>query len=134
MTTVKIGEKEFNVTFGYEATLKSKLLTRLAKAYASTEDGLLGNVEELLLFMPDFLLVGLQKEHKNEYGYDLDTRKGYDEKRNKLFNLIADAVDNEEVDCLELFNQLEKELTRNGFLKKMFEKELEKIENTNENK
>lgn len=134
MTTVKIGEKEFNVTFGYEATLKSKLLTRLAKASTSTEDGILGNVEELLLFMPDFLLVGLQKEHKNEYGYDLDTRKGYDDKRNKLFTLIADAVDNGEVDCLELFNELEKELTRNGFLKKMFEKELEKIESANENK
>ena len=44
MTTVKIGEKEFNVTFGYEATLKSKLLTRLAKASTSTEDGMLGGV------------------------------------------------------------------------------------------
>lgn len=135
MMTLKIGEKELKISFGYEPTLKSRLLSRLAKMSAQLGEngGDLEKVEDMLLFIPEVLLVGLQKEHE-EYRYNLDTKEGYDEKLEKAFSLVAEYLDNGENDALELFNQLQEELMANGFLKKMFEKEMEKAQAENSNK
>lgn len=128
MMTLKVGEKELNIKFGYEPTLKSRLLSRMAKMSVemSEKDGDMEMIEDMLLFIPEVLLIGLQKEHKEEYGYNLDTREGYEEKKSKVFALVAELLDNDEVDAIDLFNELQEEMTKNGFLKKMFEKEVEK--------
>lgn len=125
---LKIGEKELNVKFGYEATLKTRLLSRMAKMAVEMQnaEGSLEKIEDMLLFIPEALVVGLQKEHSDEFGFNLDTKEGYEEKKNKVFNLVSELVDSGEVDCFELFTDIEQELTKNGFLKKMFEKEVDK--------
>lgn len=136
MMTLKIGEKEFKISFGYEPTLKSRLLSRMAKMTAGMDNnnGDLEKVEDMLLFIPDVLLVGLQKEHE-EYRYNLDTREDYEEKKNMAFSLVAEYFDDGEHDAIELFNQLQEEMTKNGFLKKMFENEMEKVQaNSNKKK
>lgn len=136
MMTLKIGEKEFKISFGYEPTLKSRLLSRMAKMTAGMDDndGNLEKVEDMLLFIPDVLLVGLQKEHE-EYRYNLDTKDDYEEKKNMAFSLVAEYFDDGEHDAIELFNQLQEEMTKNGFLKKMFENEMEKAQaNSNKKK
>jgi hypothetical protein len=92
----------------------------------SEKDGNMEMIEDMLLFIPEVLLIGLQKEHKEEYGYNLDTREGYEEKKGKVFALVAELLDNDEVDAIDLFNELQEEMTKNGFLRKMFEKEVEK--------
>ena len=127
--TLKIGEKEFKISFGYEPTLKSRLLSRMAKMTAGMDnnDGDLEKVEDMLLFIPDVLLVGLQKEHE-EYRYNFDTKDDYEEKKNMVFSLVAEYLDDGEHDAIELFNQLQEEMTKNGFLKKMFENEMEKAQ------
>jgi hypothetical protein len=126
--TLKIGEKELNVKFGYEATLKSRLLSKMAKMGVKTHDkgGDMEVIEDMLLFIPEVLLVGLQKEHKKEFGYNLDTKEGYEENKEKVFGLVAEYLDSGDVDAIDLFNELQEEMTRNGFLKKMFEREVEK--------
>lgn len=128
MMTLKVGEKEFKITFGYEATLKSRLLSRVANMSTSmqSEEGL-EKMEDMLLFIPEIVLVGLQKEHE-EYRYNLDTKENYEEKKNEVFSLVAEYLDNGEHDATELFSELEEELLRNGFLKKMFEREVEKAQ------
>jgi hypothetical protein len=83
-------------------------------------------IEDMLLFIPEVLLVGLQKEHKKEFGYNLDTKEGYEENKEKVFGLVAEYLDSGDVDAIDLFNELQEEMTRNGFLKKMFEREVEK--------
>ena len=125
---LKIGEKELNVKFGYEATLKTRLLSRMAKMAVEMQnaEGSLEKIEDMLLFIPEALVIGLQKEHSDEFGFDLDTKEGYEEKKNKVFELVSELVDSGEVVCLELFTDIEQELTKNGFLKKMFEKVVEK--------
>lgn len=132
---LKIGEKELNVKFGYEATLKTRLLSRMAKMAVemqNAEDDL-EKIEDMLLFIPEALVIGLQKEHSDEFGFNLDTKEGYEEKKNKVFELVSELVDSGEVDCFDLYTDIEQELTKNGFLKKMFkkevEKELQKVEN-----
>lgn len=134
MMTLKVGEREFKVTFGYEATLKSRLLSRMAKISVTLaeNEGDLEKVEDMLLFIPEVVLVGLQKEHE-EYRYNLDTKEDYGEKKKMAFSLVAEYLDNGENDAIELFNELQEEMTKNGFLKKMFENEVVKAQ-SNSNK
>ena len=69
------------------------------------------------------LLVGLQVNHKDEFGYDYDTNEKYDEQFNKVLDLLSEKIDDGEIDCIELFNELENELESNSFLAKMMETE-----------
>lgn len=128
MMTLKVSGKEYNIKFGYEPTLKTRLLSRMAKIGAGVASGdeNLEKIEDMLLFVPDVLLIGLQNQHGDEFGYNLDTKDGYEESKEKAFSLVADYLDNENGDAIELFTQLQDELTKNGFLKKMFEMEMEK--------
>lgn len=135
MLNLKIGEKELKITFGYEATLKSRLLSRMAKMSVTLgeNEGDLEKVEDMLLFIPEVMLVGLQKNHE-EYRYNLDTKEDYEEKKNMAFSLVAEYLDDGENDAIELFNQLQEEMMKNGFLKKMFENEVEKAQKNSDKK
>lgn len=126
MLLLKIGERELKVKYGYEATLKTKLLSKMAKEESNKEEGL-ENVENILLFLPEFLLVGLQKYHFEEYGFDWETEKGKEEQIEKMFTLIEDYMEkNEEEDAITLYNLLTDEMVKNGFLKSQFQKKLNK--------
>ena len=92
----------------------------------SKSDGDLDKVEDMLLFIPEVVLIGLQKEHSDEFGYNLDTKEGFEEKKSKVFSLISEYLDSGDADAIELFNDLQEEMMKNGFLKKMFEREVEK--------
>lgn len=128
MMKLKIGEKELNIKYGYEATLKTRLLSRMASKEKPKEDGLEAT-EDLLLFLPDLLLVGLQKFHSKEYGFNYDTGEGKEEQIEKMFALIEDYFDsNKEEDAITLYNALTEEMMQNGFLKSQFRKEVEKSE------
>ena len=69
------------------------------------------------------LLVGLQVSHKDEFGYDYETEEGYDEQFQKVLDMLSEKIDNGEINCLELFNELESELESNSFLAQMMETE-----------
>lgn len=126
MLVLKIGEKELQVKYAYEATVRTGLLPKLVKK-GNNENGTIEDVEELLLFLPEFLLVGLQKFHSDEYGFEYESGKGKDEQVKKMFSLIEDYLDsNEEEDAISLYTALSEEMLQNGFLKKLFQKELSK--------
>ncbi len=128
MMTLKIGEKELNVKFGFEATLKTRLLSRMAKMEKSKENGM-ESMEDMMLFLPDVLLIGLQKFHSDEYGFNYETKEGKEEQLEKMFPLIEEYFDsNEKEDAITLYNGLTEEILQNGFLKSQFQKELAKAE------
>ena len=133
MLNLKFGNKELNVAFAYEPTLKSRLLSKLAKMTTNAEEQDFESVENMLLFLPEMLLIGLQKHHK-EYAFNFDTKEGYEQRLEETFALISEYIDDEGNDAIELSNMLQEELMKNGFLKKMFENELEKAENSNKKK
>lgn len=129
MLTIKVNDKKYTIKFGYEPTLKSRLLSRVAKMTVNMKQDVeenLEQIENMLLFVPEMVLVGLQKFHSDEFGYNLDTNDGYEEAKNKAFSLVGDYVDTGDVDITDFFTELEEELTSNGFLKKMFEREVQK--------
>lgn len=120
---VKLGNSEYSIKFGFKPTLKSHLIKDVSES-VDEQDGSLESVEKLLLeTLPKMLLVGLQVNHKDEFGYDYDTNEKYDEQFNKVLNLLSEKIDDGEIDCIELFNELENELESNSFLAKMMETE-----------
>lgn len=120
---VNLGNSEYSIKFGFKPTLKSHLIKDVSES-VSEQDGSLESVEKLLLeTLPKMLLVGLQVNHKDEFGYDYDTNEKYDEQFNKVLNLLSKKIDDGEIDCIELFNELENELESNSFLAKMMETE-----------
>lgn len=128
MLTLKVGEKELNVKFGFEATLKTRILSRMAKMEDEKEENKgVESMEDVMLFLPDVLLVGLQKFHSDEYGFNYDTKEGKEEQLEKMFPLIEEYLEtNEEEDAVTLYAMLADEMLKNGFLKSRFQKELEK--------
>lgn len=130
MLKLKFESRELDVKYGFEATLKTKLLSRMAKNEVSkdvAEENGMESMENLLMFLPEFLLVGLQKFHKDEFAFDYVSGKGKDEQIEKVFTLIeAYFDDNPEEDAITLYNALTEEMLQNGFLKSQFQKELEK--------
>ncbi len=125
---LKIREKELNVKFGFEATLKTRLLSRMAKMEKEKEGGM-ESMEDMMLFLPDVLLIGLQKFHSDEYGFNYENGEGKNEQLEKMFPLIEEYFDsNEEEDAITLYNGLTEEMLQNGFLKSQFQKELAKAE------
>lgn len=127
---LKIGEKEFNIKFGYKPTLKERIISKFVNFSNITDkDGNanLEKIEDLMLFLPELLLVGLQVHHK-DFRYDYDSGEGKLEQLDKTFKLVEEYMDSEEADAMILFNQLQEVLLQDSFLKGLFRKEKKEME------
>lgn len=122
---LKIGEKELNIKFGYKPTLKEKIISKIVKMSNSLNtDGEVDmeKVEDLLLFLPELLLVGMQVHHK-DYRYNYDTGDGKEEQLEKAFTLVEEYMESEDADIMEFFGKLQEALTEDSFLASLFRKE-----------
>lgn len=127
---LKIGEKEFNIKFGYKPTLKERIISKFVNFSNITDkDGNanLEKIEDLMLFLPELLLVGLQVHHK-DFRYDYDSGEGKSEQLDKTFKLVEEYMDSEGADAMILFNQLQEVLLQDSFLKGLFHKEKKEME------
>ena len=97
-----------------------------------------GQRRAFLLFLPEMLLVGLQKFHKEEFGYEPENESQKDACLEKVYALLDDYFDGEEGDMNTLFSILQKELLENGFLSRMAKAKKQKtsqaVSETAENK
>ena len=76
----------------------------------------------LLALVPKILVAGLQKFHKDEFGYNYETGEGKDAALNKAFELVDDYFDeNKDADIIDLFNLLTEEMVQNGFLAQLLQ-------------
>lgn len=128
---LNIGNKELNIKFGYEPTLKERIISKTIK-FSSTkgedEAADIEKIEDLLLFLPELLLVGLQVHHE-EYRYNYDTKEGKEEQLRKAFALVGEYMESEDADVMKLFTDLQETLMQDGFLRSLFQREQKKIEN-----
>lgn len=116
---VKLGGKEYTIQFATRPSLKSHILQDIMKTQ-DMED--ISSMEDILLeTLPKTLLVGLQMHHKDEFGYDYKTNEGYDEQLEKVSNILYDAIDTNEINCMDLFADMQEEMMTNGFLAQMME-------------
>ena len=116
---VKLGGKEYTIQFATRPSLKSHILQDIMKTQ-DMED--ISSMEDILLeTLPKTLLVGLQMHHNEEFGYDYKTNEGYDEQLEKVSDILYDAIDTNEINCMDLFADMQKEMMTNGFLAQMME-------------
>ena len=116
---VKLGGKEYTIQFATRPSLKSHILQDIMKT--QDMEGISSMEDILLETLPKTLLVGLQMHHNDEFGYDYNTNDGYDEQFEKVTSILYDAIDTNEVNCMDLFSDMQKEMMTNGFLAQMME-------------
>ena len=71
---LNIAGKEINIKYGYKPTLKARIISKSVKFSNIFDEH--GNIdmekfEDLMLFLPEMLLVGMQVHHK-DYRYDYE--------------------------------------------------------------
>lgn len=127
---LKIGESEYSIKFAYKPTLKERIISKFvkyAKVIGEGEETDLEKIEDLLLFLPEAVLVGLQVHHE-DFRYDCETGEGKTEKLEKAFALVEEYMDDENADVMWFFNQLQEALLQDSFLRSLFQKEQKKQE------
>lgn len=121
---IKLNGKEYTVKFGYAPVYKNKIIPRLVGI--EQKGGGLEVIDNMLGLLPEFLLVGLQKFHADEFGFDFDDKEAKEKQLAKMYDLLDDYLDpeNEEGgDIMSLYNDLSAEMEKNSFLSKMLAKE-----------
>ena len=127
---LNIGGKEINIKFGYKPTLKERIISKTVKfSKFSDKDGNveMEKVEDLLMYLPEMLLVGMQVHHK-DFRYDYDTKEGKQKQLDKALDLVEKYMESEDADIMEFFGKFQKALTEDSFLASLFRKEQEKVE------
>ena len=116
---VKLSGKEYTIQFATRPSLKSHILQDIMKTQDMKD---ISSMEDILLeTLPKMLLVGLQMHHNEEFGYDYKTNDGYDEQLEKVSDILYDAIDTSEINCMDLFSDMQEEMATNGFLAQMME-------------
>ena len=123
MLNLKLGKAQLSIRFGYEATVRSGIIKRLASISAEADDTF-DKMDAIMGIIPELILVGVQKFHKNEYGYDYKTNDGKEEALSKIYELLDDYFEEEDADFSKLLESLQNELMENGFLAKMYKGEV----------
>lgn len=114
MITLKVNNKEYKLVFGYGALLKTDILDRIQN---SNKEGLKGAIS----LLPELLLVGLQKIHKDEFGWETESEK--EVALDKIYDLLdeyeSESTDDNPQDGFMLLQQMNDELGKNGFLSRI---------------
>ena len=124
---MNIAGKELNIKFGYKPTLKERIISRVLKMEnIADENGEVSyeKIEDLMLFLPELLLVGQQVQHK-DFRYHYDTKEGKEKQLDKTLDLVEKYMESEDADIMELFGKLEEALMQDSFLASLFRKEQE---------
>ena len=126
---MNIEGKEVNIKFGYKPTLKERIISKVVRlSDISNEDGEtdMEKVEDLLLFLPELLLVGMQVHHK-DFRYNYDTKEGKQKQLEKSTDLVEKYMESEDADIMELFGKFQDALMEDSFLASLFHRE-QKVE------
>lgn len=115
---ITLGNKDYTIKYGYEATVRSGLVTKLINNDNES-------VEIALELLPEMLLVGLQHDHADEFKFDYASGNGKEEALSKVYALLDNYFEDDESDFGDLYNQLQEEMTNNGFLAAMFRKAMQ---------
>lgn len=121
---IKLNGKEYTVKFGYAPVYQNRIIPRVVGMGQQGDE--LEAINKMLGFLPEFLLVGLQKFHADEFGFEFDDKEAKEKQLVKMYDLLDDYLDpeNEEgKDIMSLYDDLTAELEKNSFLSKLLAKE-----------
>lgn len=138
MYVFKVNDAEYKIKYSYRVLCETDLIDRVIDTMATTDESKDGATQfkDLLKLTAELLLAGLQKFHRDEFGYDTDS-----EKKEKLF-IVYDMIDDYEdehreepedsrKDSATLFIDLQDELENNGFLSRIGRSGQDNLESQN---
>lgn len=125
MKTIKVNDKEYKLKFGYASLYRTGILKRLQDAQSifnpdkNSKEGAFDKIEKLLGVTAEAFLAGLQKYHKDEFGYDTESER--EKMIDKVCDLFDDMADEDEtIGVMEIFTMINEELVEQGFLARLF--------------
>lgn len=116
--------KTYKVKFGYGVLTQSDILTQVSSM------GAINNPKDMIKMLPELILVGLQKKHKDEFGYETEEEKkiAYDKVCDLLDDYEDESTEENPHNGFTLFEKASQELEKNGFLSGMIKSMEEKSE------
>lgn len=116
--------KTYKVKFGYGVLTQSDILTQVSSM------GEINNPKDMIKMLPELILVGLQKKHKDEFGYETEEEKkiAYDKVCDLLDDYEDESTEENPHNGFTLFEKASQELEKNGFLSGMVKAMEEKSE------
>lgn len=116
--------KTYKVKFGYGVLTQSDILTQVSSM------GAINNPKDMIKMLPELILVGLQKKHKDEFGYETEEEKkiAYDKVCDLLDDYEDESTEENPHNGFTLFEKASQELEKNGFLSGMVKAMKEKSE------
>lgn len=116
--------KTYKVKFGYDVLTQSDILTQVSSM------GAINNPKDMIKMLPELILVGLQKKHKDEFGYETEEEKkiAYDKVCDLLDDYEDESTEENPHNGFTLFEKASQELEKNGFLSGMVKAMEEKSE------
>lgn len=124
MFSFSVNGKTYKVKFGYGVLTQSDILTQVSSM------GAINNPKDMIKMLPELILVGLQKKHKDEFGYETEEEKkiAYDKVCDLLDDYEDESTEENPHNGFTLFEKANQELEKNGFLSEMVKAMEEKSE------
>lgn len=124
MFSLSANGKTYKVKFGYGVLTQSDILTQVSSM------GAINNPKDMIKMLPELILVGLQKKHKDEFGYETEEEKkiAYDKVCDLLDDYEDESTEENPHNGFTLFEKASQELEKNGFLSGMVKAMEEKSE------
>lgn len=126
MYEFRVNDRIYKIKFGYGVLYKTDLIDRVVNVGGGVSENPAGALKSVIGLTAELLLAGLQKKHGDEFGYESDSEK------EAMILKVCDLIDDYEDEHTEsdgtrsksgytLFNELQAELEKNGFLSAMSE-------------
>lgn len=133
MYIFRVHDKEYKVRFTYRTICKENVLDKFTSAFEFGDGAKTGEVvDKFVRACAETMIAGLQKYHSDEFGYKDD--KEYQALIERFYDILDDYEDESTEDhpqsAFTLFQELQEELQKNGFLSMMQRagEEIEKAE------
>jgi len=127
MYLFRVGGNTYKIAFGYGVLYKSDLIDRVIHATTQNAENPAETIKNLIGLTAEMLLEGLQKKHKDQFGYE--TSEEREQRIIEICDLLDEyedehAEDEEPLNGFTLFADLQKEMERNGFLSQINSQEM----------
>lgn len=121
MFSFKVEDKEYKVRFGYRVLCKTNLIDRVVNITQQKDEE--HAFQNMMATVAELLLAGLQKSHRDEFGYETDSEK--EDALDKIYDMLDtyedESTEENPQDGYTMFEKLQEELMKNGFLSKITE-------------
>ena len=129
MYVLKVDGNTYKVAYSYRTLAFSDILDRIQSVMGDAKEGetVFSKMKDMMKFVPELLLYGLQKNHKEQFGFETEEEKAA--QLDKVYDIIDDYEEEHSTDevaegemkpdAFSLMTDLFLELESKGFLARL---------------